>query len=347
MLGCSWASLVNSKEAPRQDWSEVDFSQLAAVRDDIANVTRRITEADGTIDAEAETLHRVIARLILDRFRDPFDTSAANAGWSPLADVILGTFGTVWGAATQSAAAAKLPTVQLAPPDLTAYVKEITSTSHCSVTHPLFTFAAEEATREQLAALLEAENLCDLNFVNILSLLMPGADGEPAAEMASNLWDELGHGEVARFHRNARMALMRNVGLRLPNAEFDLSPYMLEEIEHFNTYALNGTVRAYSLRLVGMLFATEFLVPQQLAAVIQGWRRVGLLDAEMEYLIDHCEGDVEHANGWADRVVVPCLLDAPSAQSEVLIGVNQHLDVLGRLYDRLLNELVSGSLMSH
>lgn len=267
-------------------------------------------------------------------------------GWSPLADVIVGAFGSVWGNAVARKVAGELPSEQMRPADFARYVKEIASTSHCAAAHPLFSFSAEEASREQLATFLEAKNLTDINFVNFLSLLMPGADGEPAAEMASNLWDELGHGEVAGFHRNVRMTLMHNVGLTVPDAKFDLAPYLLEEVEHFNAYALNGMIRPLSLRLVGMLLTNELLAPMQLTPVIHGWRRVGLRDAEMEYLISHWEGDIEHANGWADRVVAPCLLSVPFAQREVLIGVHQHIQILSRLYDRLLDGLVSGTLVS-
>jgi hypothetical protein len=78
--------------------------------------------------------------------------------------------------------------------------------------------------------------------------------------------------------------------------------------------------------------------------VIEGWRRVGLADSQMEFLISHYEGDIKHANGWADRVVAPSLDGTPDAQREVLIGVHQHIAVLSRLYDSLLEGLASGKL---
>lgn len=299
---------------------------------------------DGGWDAEADGLHRAVARLVLDRFGNPLGGCGSSVGWPPLADVVIGAFGSVWGDAVAGGVAGELPSEVMEPADFAVYVREIASAAHCAAGHPVYAFAAEKASREQLAAFLEAKNLTDLNFVNFLTLLMPGADGEPAAEMASNLWDELGHGLVAGFHRNVRKVLMRNVGLAVPGVRFDLGPCLLEEVEHFNAYALNGMIRRFSLRLVGMLFTNEFLAPVQLAPVIQGWRRLGLRDSEMEFLISHWEGDIEHANGWADRVVAPCLLSAPFAQREVLIGVHQHIQILGRLYDRLLDGLVSGTL---
>jgi hypothetical protein len=327
------------------NWAEADFAELAAIRDEVVSLARTVAvTGDGEPDPAADRVHRAVARLILGRLGNPLSGYASPAGWSAFADVVIGAFGSAWGDAIASRVAGRLPAEPMAPADFPAYVREVAAAAPCAAGHPVYAFAAEQASREQLAAFLEAKNLTDMNFVNFLTLLMPGADGEPAAEMASNLWDELGHGTVTRFHRNIRKELMRNAGLVVPAAGFDLGTCMLEEVEHFNAYALNGLVRRFSLRLVGMLFANEFLAPVQLAPVIEGWRRVGLADSQMEFLISHYEGDIKHANGWADRVVAPSLDGTPDAQREVLIGVHQHIAVLSRLYDSLLEGLVSGKL---
>jgi hypothetical protein len=139
--------------------------------------------------------------------------------------------------------------------------------------------------------------------------------------------------------------MMQNVGLEASRTHFDLDTYLPEEIEHFNAYALSGMLRKYSLRLIGMMYATEFLVPRQLAAVIAGWRRVGLHDSKIEYLLTHFEGDVEHANGWADRVIIPSISRDPSVAGEIFLGVLQHLDILGRLYDNLLAKYTGTSVL--
>lgn len=347
MPGHSWMSAITNGEPGRWvSWAEADLAELAAVRDDVVSLARRaaVPGEDGW-HPEADSLHRTIARLVLDRFENPLTGRGSSVAWSAQADVVIGAFGAVWGSAVAGQVAAELPSEQMGSDDFARHVKDIASASRAGAGHPLFAFAAEKASREQLAAFLEAKNLTDINFVNFLSLLIPGADGDSAAEMAANLWDELGHGEVSGFHRNVRMTLMRNVGLSVPDANFDLSPYLLEEIEHFNSYALNGMIRPFALRLVGMLFTNELLAPMQLTPVIHGWRRVGLRDSEMEYLISHWEGDIEHASGWADRVVAPCLPSRPFAQRELLIGVHQHIAILSRLYDRVLDGLVTGTLV--
>lgn len=315
------------------DWRTVDFAALGSLRDEIAKVVK-----SGDENSQND-IARVVAKALLERFSNPLEQNK-NAFSSPAADVLIEVYGSHWG----ERSAARFESIIPAPMksnEFTEYVQQITAVSHCSGTHPLFAFAAEEASRQDLAMLLAAENLCDLNFVHILAQLIPGSDGDAAAEIARNLWDEFGHGEVARFHRNMRLALMANVGLSSPEYPSDLSQYLSEEIEHFTAYALNGTIRRFSTRLLGMLYATEFLVPKQLTAIIVGWRRVGLADSHMQYLLDHCGGDVEHANGWANHVVVPCISASPALQREILVGVHQHIDILGRLYDRLYEAVTS------
>ena len=159
--------------------------------------------------------------------------------------------------------------------------------------------------------------------------------------MAENLWDEWGHGFVEGFHRNIRLKMMRHAGIEIDDTRLLASEYLPEEVEHFNAYALNGAVRRLNLRLVGMMYSTEFLVPLQLRSVIAGWRRVGAKDVEIQYLLDHFEGDVEHAAGWADSVVRPIISRNEIAQREMLIGVLEHVEILARLYDTIYTRFVT------
>jgi len=129
---------------------------------------------------------------------------------------------------------------------------------------------------------------------------------------------------------------MQNIGLDLSQERELSGKYLREEFEHFNAYFVNGSERSLNGRLIGMLFATEFLVPRQLDAVVAGWRRVGLADGQMVYLLSHVVGDVEHGEGWARRVISPMVRGNLHLQREMLIGAQQHIEILTRLYDRLL-----------
>lgn len=326
-------------------WAEVDGADMSAIAD---WVKQELHDAPESERFTAGCLPSLVADILLGRLRDPL-LGLREEVWTPGTDWLLNIYGRAWGEHTTSLLTSAPSLVAgRTVAEFSELVKEVALAARCSASHPLFSFAREDATEHQLALLLDAENLCDLNFVHLLAPLSIGLDGTPMAEVAENLWDEWGHGRTEGFHRNIRLRMMSAVGLDIePDSLFRLERYTPQEIEHFNAYMLNGVIRGYNRRLVGMMFATEFLVPQQLNAIVDGWRRVGLADTDMQYLIDHQVGDVEHADGWADSVVSPIIDSDSSAQTDLLLGVLQHLDILGRLYDRLLLDLTHGVTGTH
>jgi pyrroloquinoline quinone (PQQ) biosynthesis protein C len=344
----SLESLTILSRIGRSTWEDPDFDQLRRMHNTVKRmsidyftrgngVTRRIqSSADDGAPDEAR-IDRLVAGILLSRFRDPLGYPDPTA-WSPLADVIIGTFGAQWARSTDQRFADMPSPDSSSAAAFNEDIRALTLSAPCAETHPLFAFVASAANFEALAGVLAAENLCDLNFLNILAQLIPGMDETPAEELARNVWDEMGAGHAVRFHRSLRLDMMRHVGLDTSDVD-NLARYLPEEIEHFNAYALSGGIRRYSLRLVGMMYATEFLVPHQLSAVVAGWRRVGLPESRFEYLLSHVEGDVEHARGWADHVIAPVISRNPGAGREIFLGVCLHLDILTRLYDKILTQL--------
>jgi len=296
-----------------------------------------------TVDRESDTRSKLaddVADILLARFRDPL-TDYSPSAWSASSEVLIQSYGRIRAISAESLLEKYAVAADCETEGLPSTIEEISRTAHCSDTHPLFDFIEHRATKPQMAQLLYAENLCDLNFVHLLSSVIPGVTGKPAAEMAENLWDEWGHGAVDKFHCNIRLEMMGHAGIRIDDSRLAAVDYLPEEVAHFNAYALNGAVRRLNLRLIGMMYSTEFLVPRQLRAVIAGWRRVGTPDREMQYLLDHFEGDVEHASGWVDSVIRPVLARNESAARELLIGALEHVDLLGSLYDKIYQDLTT------
>lgn len=178
MSGRSWMSAVTNMESGEDSsWAEADLAELAAVRDAVVSLAQRAAlPGDDGWHPEADSLHRAIAQLVLGRFQDPLAGQGSSVGWSARADVIIGAFGAVWGGAVAREVAPRLPSGPMEPADFARHVRDVASASRAATGHPLFAFAAEDASYQQLAAFLEAKTLTDMNFVNFLSLLMPGAD---------------------------------------------------------------------------------------------------------------------------------------------------------------------------
>ena len=306
----------------------------AAVYARVANLAE---EAFGLgLASSADVLHRAAAEILLARFEDPL-CSTGTPDEGPVVEVFLRVFATRWFSAVDAEHHAAIHRAPSDPDDYTAWLTELVSRADCTAAHPIFDIVEGSATRDQLSAYLQAENLCDLFFADMLSLLLPGLRGEPKLEIAENFWDEIGHGVEARIHRNMRLDMMTRVGLDAsPSAWQDLDRFPREELEHFNAYCITSQYRTFAPRLVGMLLATEVLVPQQLERTIAGWRRVGATDQDLEYMLEHAVTDVAHGDGWIERVVRPVLRARPNVGPDIAAGALHHLAVLTRLYDALL-----------
>lgn len=217
-------------------------------------------------------------------------------------------------------------------------IEKFCKNSPCSISHNIFK-SMDDANKEQLAEYMWAENLCDLTFVHILGFLMQGVFGSSGIEIANNYYDEIGNADEERFHIKLRKNMMKNVGLPSVDEGWKFDSYDTFELIHFNTYCANGFKKELRMRLIGMMYATEFLVPPQLERAITCWKRVGLSDDELEYMLIHVIGDVEHSEGWANEVVIPLVDGNRELQEQILLGVSQHVEILTKLYDRL-NETI-------
>ncbi|WP_067450464.1 iron-containing redox enzyme family protein [Actinomadura macra] len=216
---------------------------------------------------------------------------------------------------------------------------EETCKNHASgVDHPLFTFLAEDATFGQLRTFIDQETPFDIHFGDLLALLLPGVHGGEKIELAGNFWDEMGRGAVEATHRRLRLSMMERVGVPADAYLVDVERFWLEELRLANMYFQASTDRRLAPQAVGMLMATELVVPGRIDRQIDGWRRLGLTDQEMHYLREHVTVDVEHAQGWLDNVVIPIAEDRPDLMPDMAIGVLRRLDGALGVCERAWNE---------
>jgi pyrroloquinoline quinone (PQQ) biosynthesis protein C len=322
--------LLASSATP--DWSS---SEIEWVR---KTAEKTAADAYGGDRSAAEELHRTAYRIFVERYRAPWDPDLSDVS-SPVFATFLWVFGREWDRAERRRCAATIEESPAEPAAYAAWVRDLVAHSRCSSVHPLFEFFANEATYEQLREYIRQDTPQDLFFADVLTSLFPGVYGEPRMEMADNFWDETGCGEPARVHRSLRLELMRHLELPEDDAR-DPDRYVLEEIEQANAYFLGASDRSRALVLIGMLLATESLAPGRLQKQIDGWRRVGLDDSEMTYLLEHTVVDVEHGDHWMERVVLPIVREEPNAMTPITLGVLRRLNLAERVCDAMLGHLV-------
>jgi len=90
---------------------------------------------------------------------------------------------------------------------------------------------------------------------------------------------------------------------------------------------------------IGMMLATEMMVPGRLEEQIKGWRRVGFADENMRYLIDHTIIDIEHAEGWMQKVVKPIIYNEPKIMDDIIMGMARRLYYSEKICESMLEFL--------
>jgi pyrroloquinoline quinone (PQQ) biosynthesis protein C len=100
-----------------------------------------------------------------------------------------------------------------------------------------------------------------------------------------------------------------------------------------------ATNRSALTQQLGVLLATETMIPGRFELQIEGWRRHGVDDGTLTYLIEHTTVDVEHAKEWMDGMILPLLAKSPHLMPEIVLGVLRRLDIAGAVCDKLYAHL--------
>jgi pyrroloquinoline quinone (PQQ) biosynthesis protein C len=276
-------------------------------------------------------LQRAAYLIICSRLAVPWQAPSSNAD-HPLFTRILYGFERGWRKQAMKRhrdVLGRLPSIEEFPDWMVGVVQ-----SHASnVGHPLFSFLKHNAGYTQLREFLYQETPFDILFGDILALMLPGIYDAPKREMLSNFWDEMGRGNLALMHRNLRLDMMAALDM-LPESHIaELENFCVEELALANHYLLTAVHRSRLAELIGALLATETMVPGRLQCQIDGWRRVGLADESMTYLLEHTVVDIGHADGWMNGVVKPVLAAAPEVLPDIVLGVLRRLELAGDICD--------------
>jgi pyrroloquinoline quinone (PQQ) biosynthesis protein C len=324
-------------DAFREIGSESSERQWNALFSNAEAVCKAAFPSSGIGDAVAEEdIHRTLYSLYCGRFSVPWDASWNNIGDYRF-DRLRQMMESAWAAAEQPRFAPlleKLPSVA----DFPAWAQAHCQADRSNVSHPLFDFLCKEATHEQLREFIFQETPFDIHFGDILATMLPGVYGGAKAELSKNFWDEMGHGVPAMMHRELRLQMTRELGID-DGLYRDAERFCLEELRLANMYFQTVFNRALLPQAIGMLLATELMVPGRLEQQIMGWRRVGWPDSSMRYLLEHVVVDVEHAHGWMEFVVVPLLSKRPKIMSSFVLGIARRLDYAGAVCDRMMTLL--------
>jgi pyrroloquinoline quinone (PQQ) biosynthesis protein C len=282
-------------------------------------------------------VHRVLNVLYMSALATPWSEPAVNTLHPFLVELRHDMEGE-WEARERTRHAEALAELPEAA-DFEQWARDIVRGHTSNVSHPLFTFLRDDATYAQMREFFLQETPLEVLFGDVVAFMLPGIYGAAKMELVQNFWDEVGRAEDARVHRNLRFQMMRLLNIPEDVHLRSLEQLVVEELQLINTYLMMATHRARMTQLVGVLLATETMIPGRFDYQIQGWRRLGLRDEQMEYLLVHTTVDDAHANGWLDNVVRPILKAYPSAVHDLGFGVLRRLHAANAVCDRMMTYL--------
>ncbi len=309
--------------------------QFRRLRDEVGELVRRCFDERSAVDQQL--VHEILYAINVASLALPWECPAINAG-HPFVAEIRHLIETAWDRDERRRHAAVLdaaPPAAQFEPWITEHVREHRS----NVGHPLFRFLRDEATLDQLRAFFFQETPFDIFHADLITLMMPGVYGIMKEELARNFWDEMGGGHADAMHRTIRIDTARSLGLDTDAHVREIPRFCAEELALANMYFDAVANRGKLLQAIGMMLATETMVPGRINHQIEGFRRNGLGAAEIYYLTLHAEVDVVHGAGWMRNVVLPLLEAHPAAMREVLLGAERRLDHAGAVCDRMLGYL--------
>jgi hypothetical protein len=160
----------------------------------------------------------------------------------------------------------------------------------------------------------------------------------------ANLLDEVGEGEPDTRHTDLFRDLLRYVGVDGSRMETHARTFHRHAswqcLAGHNLYLLLGLQRTNYFRSLGCLGSAEVMDVGQYLKISRGCRRVGWGDQHaMRYYNDHALIDVDHGQGWIERVMKPLVAKHPGAAREFLAGTAMRLETAAQCYDTLLAQM--------
>jgi hypothetical protein len=321
------------------DFRNLDFESVRKAVCSYAHIlSHRAFDLD---DHEAQLeLHRALYRICTANFAAPWEYLANNVNHPMFAEIkhIIEISWERRDRLVHESMLRNLPSLK----DFESWVTRLIQAHDSNVCHPIFSYLKDRAELPELVEFIRQETPFDIYFGDIITLMLPGTAGVLKAEMIGNFWDEMGKGDMERAHKALRTKMTDSFGIDPREYKDSIEIYCQSELELANLYLTSCLNRSRLAELFGIMLCTENMVPGRLQCQIEGWRRVGVHDDSMEYLIEHTVVDVIHAKGWMNNVVKPIIQSNPDSMHQIVFGVLRRLYTAGKVCGELLSHIKTG-----
>ncbi|RDI44839.1 iron-containing redox enzyme family protein [Aquicella lusitana] len=206
--------------------------------------------------------------------------------------------------------------------------------------HKLFDFLLHEAGMEDLKKFILSESVLNLEFFDYLALSIIGVPDQAKSEIAANLWDEAGRGNIQQFHTTLFKKLMEDLGLRYDRQNI-IENMTWEGLAGINLFSYFSIYPFNKMKYFGLLAATEMLDPPHYHKLIKAINRIFNQKIDHTYYVEHEIIDIEHADGWLQKVILPELNKNPHKTRDFWLGFYLRLESAEKYYNSLLSSFMT------
>jgi ribosomal protein L30/L7E len=192
-----------------------------------------------------------------------------------------------------------------------------------------------DADHEQVLELLRLRSIYHLKESDPTAWVVPRLPVRAKAALMELQFDEYGCGDPNRLHAALFARGMDECGLRPEYGAYidDVPLEVLEENNAMSLFGLNRRLRGASLGHLAAFEVTSSIPSRRIA---QGFTRLGLPEAMIEYYTEHVEADAVHEQ-LAVRTICGSLLDdEPQLRDDMFFGAFTCLDLEDRFARRML-----------
>jgi Iron-containing redox enzyme len=201
-------------------------------------------------------------------------------------------------------------------------------------------YLAEEATLDEIAIFILAEELVDSRFDDLVALAQIGATGASKMTMAENYWDEMGEGNLDRMHSRLFEHSAQYMRRRLANHGISTAELgTMEVYQNANLVLMYGIQRRLAPRALAALGLMESSAPARFQAMVDGCTRHGVPADVIEYQRIHIDVDTGHGSEWLGDVLVPLARRSPRALREIGMGALTRERVANAYYERVWQQM--------
>ena len=195
----------------------------------------------------------------------------------------------------------------------------------------------KDADHEQVLELLRMRSIYHLKESDPTTWVVPRLPVRTKAALMELQFDEYGCGDPTRLHAQLFARGMDQCGLRPEYGAYidDVPLEVLEENNAMSLFGLNRRLRGASLGHLAAFEVTSSIPSRRIA---QGFARLGLPDAMIEYYTEHVEADAVHEQLAVRTICGSLLEEEPALRDDVFFGAFTCLDLEDRFAHRMLAE---------